>query len=484
VAYQVVQRLGRGGMGVVDLATGPEGEPVAMKRIVLAGSAREMDQARIRIRREAQALAALDHPNVVRLLDVVPDDDGIVLVLPYLDGGTLADRVHQHGPLPPDEVERIAYALLGALAAAHRAGIIHRDIKPANVLFDAHGTPHLADFGIAAMHDATVGLTRTGMMMGTPQFMAPEQARGERATAASDVFSLGATLVYAATGALPYGRAEPAVLVQRAAQGRVSQLPPSIPPRLRLLLEPMTAVSPSHRPSAAALLGGPAGTAPVAPAATRRPPRDRSPWRARLPIIVAAGVVALVAGSLVGARLGSADQPDASTSIPPAPAPTTTTTACTDLPYQPCGRPVAAFTDGRTCTDGHADYDGSSANGCEAAPDTVDGTSLTHTISANLVPADDVDSYPFHVSDDLQWFCDGEVRVTLTSPAGAAMRLDVLQGTKVLGSATSTDGEAATVRLSEPSCWHDDATDLVARVSAALPIKVADDYRLERSGSY
>jgi len=486
VAYQVVQRLGRGGMGVVDLATGPEGEPVAMKRIVLAGSAREMDQARIRIRREAQALAALDHPNVVRLLDVVSDDDGIVLVLPYLVGGTLAERVHRDGPLPADEVERIGLALLGALAAAHRAGIVHRDIKPANVLFDAEGNPHLADFGIAAMHDATVGLTRTGMMMGTPQFMAPEQARGERSTTASDVFSLGATLVYAATGVLPYGRAEPAVLVQRAASGKVSELPSSLPPRLRLLLEPMTELDPARRPSAAALLGGPAGTIVVAPPPVRaRRSRQPNPRRSRLLVYMGAGVAALAVGALIGVRLGNASgEPDSLIGSPIAALPTTTTTACPDLPYQPCGRPVAAFTDGQVCIDDHADYDGLASNGCEAAPDNLDGATFGRSLSANLVPADDVDTYPFHVDDGPSLLCDGELRVTLTGATGSVTRVEVLQGTTVLGSATSTDGDPATVKLREPSCWHDDATDLVARVASVGPARTAGDYELERSGSY
>jgi hypothetical protein len=469
-------------MGVVDLATDPHGDPVAMKRIVLGGSAREMTQARIRIRREAEALGALDHPNIVRLLDIVPDDDGIILVLPYLDGGTLSERVHERGPLSPDEVERLAGAMLGALAAAHRAGIVHRDIKPANVLFDASGTPYLADFGIAAMHDATVGLTRTGMMMGTPQFMAPEQARGENATTASDVFSLGATLAYAATGALPYGRAEPAILVQRAARGQVGALPPSVAPRLRLMIEPMLALAPSSRPSAAALMGGPAGTAMVRPFVPPTP-RPSMVRRGRVPALIVGACLALAVGAYAGTRLGAQDPPDTAIGDPIVALPSTTTT-CVALPYQPCGRPIAAFTDGTACVQDHADYDGDAANGCEAAPDTIDGTTLIRTVSANLVPADDLDRFPFHVDDEPSWLCDGELRITLTAPAGSVMRVDVLEGTDVVGTATSTGGRAAAVSLREPSCWYDDETDLVARVSGVGTVSTATDFRLERSGSY
>ncbi len=106
---------------------------------------------------------------------------------------------------------------------------MHRDIKPANVLFDESGHAYLTDFGVATMRDATSGLTATELVIGTPEFMAPEQARGERATPASDVFSLGATLRYAATGTPPYGRGDARVILNRAAEGKLDRLPPELP---------------------------------------------------------------------------------------------------------------------------------------------------------------------------------------------------------------------------------------------------------------
>src|SRR5215471_11684216 len=133
VSYSLLQRLGRGGMGVVDLAVDQEGRPVALKRLDLRGSAEELHLARLRVRREAEVLSVLHHPNIVPLLDVVDDGDDLVLVMPYLSGGTLASLVAARGPMPPAYVDELADALLGALAAAHRAGIVHRDIKPGNV---------------------------------------------------------------------------------------------------------------------------------------------------------------------------------------------------------------------------------------------------------------------------------------------------------------------------------------------------------------
>lgn len=464
-------------MGVVDLAVDGTGHPVAIKRLFLHGSVHEMARARQRIRREAEALLSLDHPNIVRLLDVIDDGDEIVLVMPYLSGGTLADQVRTHGPLQPDHVRILAATLLSALASAHRHGVIHRDIKPANVLFDADGEPYLADFGVASLRDATSGLTASGMMVGTPEFMAPEQARGERATAASDVFSLGATLAFAATGMPPYGRGDPRVLVQRAASGKVHPLPSHLPSDLRRFLHPMLAKNPRKRPTAAAARGGSDGTH-VLPAPRRRR------WKGAL-IGAAVGAIGTIAMLLILAGTQPSTDLAQPVSSPTTTAqPTTTTEPCQDQPFHPCGGPIAPFTDGVRCTDDHADYDGKADNGCEASPDTVDGQSLTAPVSANLVPGTDIDRYPFHVGDNLDLLCDGTLKVTLTSPKGATMHLDVMRDRTILGSATSDNGKPATVTLREPSCLGDDSADLVARVSWSGTARTDAPYRLERSGSF
>jgi len=471
-------------MGVVDLALDDHGRPVALKRLVLHGSAHDMARARQRVRREAEALARLDHPAIVRLIDVIDHDDDIVLVMPYLAGGTLADHVRARGPLTPPQVHHLADTLLGALAAAHRQGVVHRDLKPANVLFDHDGRPYLSDFGVASLRDATSGLTTTGLILGTPEFMAPEQARGERVSAASDVFSLGATLLYAATGEPPYGRGDPAVLVQRAAKGRLVPWPSGLDPSVRRRLAPLLRRDRDRRPTAAAAAGGPEGTRllpprplPRAPARPGGPPSSRA-VRASVAAVAVLLVVALVALVVVGRH----DRPvDASTGLPTS---TVTSVACHDLPYQPCGRPAAPFTDGTGCVENHADYDGDKSNGCEAAPDTLDGTSLGSRLVANLVPTDDVDRYPFHVDDHFHLTCDGTLVVALTGPAGASVRLEVLQGTTLLGQAVSANGAPTRVSLVEPSCLEDDSTDLVARVSWVGDARSAAGYTLTRTGSY
>jgi serine/threonine protein kinase len=318
--YERVARLGRGGMGVVDLGRREDGTEVALKRLTLHGSADDMARARQRIEREAEVLARLDHPNIVGLLEVIDDGDEVTLVMPYLTGGTLAERVTNDGPVPADEVDRIADALGSALADAHRAGVVHRDIKPGNVLFDAHGVPHLADFGVASSRDDTAGLTVIGTVVGTPGFMAPEQARGEGAGPASDIFALGATLLYAATGEGPYGKGAGELLMVRAAQGKVRPIPRSLPSGLRQRLAAMLDPRADKRPSAAALVGGPAGTVVRRPVARRR--------RRRWPMWAALGgltVTALVAAVLVSSR-------ETGEAGPSTTAPTSTTAGCVDLP--------------------------------------------------------------------------------------------------------------------------------------------------------
>ena len=315
--YERVARIGRGGMGVVDLGRRPDGTEVTLKRLTLYGSAEDIARARQRIEREAEVLTRVRHPNIVELLEVVEEGDEVTLVMAYLTGGTLADRVARHGPAPADEVYRLADALGSALAEAHRAGVVHRDLKPGNVLFDAAGVAHLADFGVASSRDDTAGLTAIGTVVGTPGFMAPEQARGEPAGQAADVFALGATLLFAATGEGPYGRGAGDLLMVRAAQGKVRPIPRDLPAPLRHRLQAMLDPRPERRPSAAALVGGPAGTS-VKKTVVRR--------RRRWPEWAAAGFVGASA-LLVGVVVAAHETGDA----PPVAGPTTTTD-CAALP--------------------------------------------------------------------------------------------------------------------------------------------------------
>ncbi|MET0727331.1 MAG: serine/threonine-protein kinase [Acidimicrobiales bacterium] len=469
--YQRVARLGRGGMGVVDLGRGPDGVEVALKRLTLHGSADDIARARQRISREAEVLTRLDHPNVVELLEVIDDGDELTLVMPYLAGGTLADRVTRHGPAPVAEVIRLADDLGGALAAAHRSGVVHRDLKPGNVLFDSDGVAHLADFGVASCRDDTAGLTAVGTVVGTPGFMAPEQARGEQAGQAADVFSLGATILFAATGEGPYGRGAPDLLMVRAARGQVHPLPRHLPPELRLRLQAMLDPRPERRPSAAAFVGGPDGTL------LRRPVTGR---RRRWRVWAASGGLATVA--LVAALLVAAQE----TNSPPDPSTTTSTSECAPLPYQPCGQAAPApNTDGTDCLAGFGDYDGDAGNGCEASPDgLVDGTPLEGSVEATIVPYSDVDTFAMEVTDSAQLLCDGRLRVALTAPVGMSLRLEVLDGDDVLAEAISGDGVAASVALVEPECFFDDSATLIARVSPVGTDRTAAPYLLERRGSF
>jgi hypothetical protein len=471
--YERVARLGRGGMGVVDLGRRADGTEVALKRLTLHGSAEDIARARQRVQREAEVLTRLDHPNIVELLEVVEDGDDVTLVMAYLTGGTLADRVAKHGPAPAAEVERMADTLGSALAEAHRAGVVHRDIKPGNVLFDSHEVPHLADFGVASSRDDTAGLTMVGTVVGTPGFMAPEQARGEGAGQASDVFALGATLLFAATGEGPYGRGAADLLMVRAAQGKVRPIPRSLPAPLRRRLEAMLDPRPERRPSAAAVVGGPAGTE-VRRAVGRR--------RRRWPVWAAGSglaVTALVAALVVAARETGDPSPASST---------TSTARCVDEPYQPCGQVAAPGTDGRTCLAGFDDYDADAVNGCEAIADAlVDGAPFpdgAEPIEATIVPRDDVDTFAMEVGDGSQLLCDGRFTVRVTAPEGMTVHLEVLDDGEVLGETTSAQGIAGVVTLREQECLFSEARTLIARVSPVGSDRSAGSYRLERSGSF
>ena len=205
-SYQEVEEIGRGGMAVVYRAVTPANRQVVAIKL-MAGDLTGDLSFRKRFQREAEVLQRLIHPAIVPILDHGEHHGQPYLVMPYLDGGTLADRL-QGGPRPPGEVALLA-RIAGALDSAHRRGVIHRDVKPTNILFDAAGRPYLTDFGIVKLLDDTTAVTQTGASLGTPGYMSPEQVRGLPLDGRCDVYALGVVLFEMLTGRLPYTATNP-----------------------------------------------------------------------------------------------------------------------------------------------------------------------------------------------------------------------------------------------------------------------------------
>jgi len=199
--YRLERQIGRGGSGTVHLALDEVlGRRVAIKRIgLIPGS----DSAELeRAEREARLAAALNHPHVVSVFDLVDEEDVRWLVMEYVDGQTLSERVRTSGAMDATEAATLLAQTADALVEAHDHGIVHRDVKPSNIMI-ANGAAKLNDFGIARSEDDH-SLTQTGLVTGSPAYLAPEVASGSSATPASDVWSLGATLYHAVTGKPPY----------------------------------------------------------------------------------------------------------------------------------------------------------------------------------------------------------------------------------------------------------------------------------------
>jgi WD40 repeat protein/anti-sigma factor RsiW len=207
--YEVLGELGRGGMGVVYRARQTSLDRiVALKMLLSAEHAGPQELARFRT--EAEALARLQHPNLVQIYDVGHQDGLPYFSLEYCGGGSLAAKL-DGTPLPPRPAAELAETLARAMHAAHQQGIVHRDLKPANVLLTADGTPKITDFGLAKRLDGEPGQTASGAVMGTPSYMAPEQAGGKsgKVGPAADVYALGAILYELLTGRPPFKAATP-----------------------------------------------------------------------------------------------------------------------------------------------------------------------------------------------------------------------------------------------------------------------------------
>jgi hypothetical protein len=204
--YVLEEPLGRGGMGVVWRARDTLLErQVAIKQVEVPVSmpGPEISAVRRRVLREARAAAALNHANAVTVFDVLEEDDRAYIVMELVRAPTMKEIVDSGGPMPPQDAARVGLGILEALSAAHARGITHRDVKPANVMLPGDGGVKLADFGIASVKDDPK-ITATGMVLGSPQFMAPEQARHGEAGPPADLWGLGATLYFAVEGKAPF----------------------------------------------------------------------------------------------------------------------------------------------------------------------------------------------------------------------------------------------------------------------------------------
>ncbi|WP_447004443.1 protein kinase domain-containing protein [Saccharothrix isguenensis] len=252
--YALVEQIGSGAMGVVWLARDALlDREVAVKELRPDLAFEDGQVVGARAMREARNAARLQHPNAVAVFDVVVEDDRPWLVMEYVPARTLAALLTERGTLEPAEAARIGGRVAAALAAAHAAGIVHRDVKPSNVLIGEDGTVKLTDFGISrAAGDGT--LTGSGMITGTPAYLAPEVARGEQPDTSSDVFSLGATLYASTEGQSPHGVSDNSFgLLYRAALGKVE--PPTRSGPLTGVLTRMLATDPETRPTAAEAVG-------------------------------------------------------------------------------------------------------------------------------------------------------------------------------------------------------------------------------------
>ncbi|MDQ2796262.1 MAG: serine/threonine protein kinase, partial [Actinomycetota bacterium] len=247
--YRLDRQLAAGGMGTVWLARDELlRREVAVKALHVQPGLSDTERGLVvqRAMREARITARLHHPHAVQVFDVIDLPDGPCLIIEYVASRSPQDIVHSDGPLPPLEVARIGTQVAAALAAAHRAGIVHRDVKPGNILITGEGIAKITDFGISHAFD-DVTLTSTGMVTGTPAFLAPEVARGADATPASDVYSLGSTLFYAAEGNSPFGSdTNPMGMLHRVASGHPQ--PPRRSGPLAPMLLAMMASNPSDRP--------------------------------------------------------------------------------------------------------------------------------------------------------------------------------------------------------------------------------------------
>jgi hypothetical protein len=281
--YRLLERIGEGGMGVVHLAVTPTGTLVAVKalRPWLVGG----HDGRTRFGREVAALRRVRGPRIAEVIDADVESDPPYVVTRYVRGPSLDRAVADHGPLRFSALGRLSVGLAEALASVHAAGVVHRDVKPGNVVLAESG-PVLIDFGLARAVDET-RLTATGLVIGTPGYLAPETIEGAPASPATDVHGWAATVAFAATGRPPFGSGPDAAVLDRIRRGDHDLA--GVPEQLAAILHRALAVEPERRPTVQELHtrlvnGGGDVTAVILPAAPTTPvSRSAPPTRVAVP---------------------------------------------------------------------------------------------------------------------------------------------------------------------------------------------------------
>lgn len=295
--YRILAELGRGGMGIVYRATDTElGRTVAVKTLRLSEYAtpQEVLGLRERLVREARAAGHLNHPNIVAVHDIGHEGDTAYIVMEFVDGRNLDDMLAESAPLPVDLALRILADAARALDHAHARGIVHRDVKPANIMVQADGGVKIADFGIAKLA-WTKTMTETGMIAGSPHYMAPEQLKGESVSAKTDQFALAGVAYTLLTGRKPFDADTVASLfakILNAAPVPVETFTPGLDPGVGRVLHKAMAKNPADRFASCAEFVGALKSARFG-AATETP--KEKPGRSMLAIAIAAVALIIVA---------------------------------------------------------------------------------------------------------------------------------------------------------------------------------------------
>jgi len=246
--YKLIKEIGRGGMGEVYLAEDTEsGEKLALK--ILPPELTRSPQYVERFHREAKAISSLDHPNIIKVYEIGEEEGVHYIAMEFLGGAALGDLLRKRGRLPVSEAVRIIISIAEALECAHSSGIVHRDVKPDNILSDENGRFKIMDFGIARITEGTQ-LTMTGTIMGTPEYMSPEQAGGKKVDQRTDIYSLGIVFYEMLTGRVPF-HAETALEVIQMHLTQTPESPktlnPNIPGNLSAIIGKMVEKNPADR---------------------------------------------------------------------------------------------------------------------------------------------------------------------------------------------------------------------------------------------